>query len=297
MKQQARQICVPRLHLLRRGAPPCAAAASRSPRRTHAGGGERHRRVFAADAGSADRWRHRRVAPAPQPPRSLIASTPITTSRRRNSSTRCARCCSRRPSPGRSRSRSRTWTGRRRHLHHLDHHARRLDRRPRAGPTGRARVQRLCGAACRRLSGPLRHVRGAAAARRRGEPARDRTWARRAQGRRHLPVHELSRQVARRSCVRAGHGGAQPPQGRGLHAPRSAGVLPRTDPRHQRGRDRIRHRHRARDRAAAVQRHRQPLSRHHAGSSRMAAACCRCSTSASCAPATCRRTSRRCRTA
>ena len=187
--------------------------------------------------------------------------------------------------------------GRRRHLDHVDHHARRLDRRPRAGPPRRARVQRLCGKARRRLSGPLRHVRGAAAARHRGEPARDRIRPRRAQGRRHLPVHELSRQVARRSGLRAGDGGAQPPQGRGLHASGGAGLLPRPHPRHQRGRDRIRHRHHARDRAAAVHRHRQRAIPTSAGSSPTAAACCRCCTSASCAPATSRRTSRTCRTA
>ena len=92
--------------------------------------------------------------------------------------------------------------GRRRHRDHLDHHAGRVDRRQCAGPPRRARVQRLRGEAGRRPSGTLRHVHGAAAARHRGQPARDRARARRAQGRRHLPVHQLPRQVARRSGLR-----------------------------------------------------------------------------------------------
>ena len=128
------------------------------------------------------------------------------------------------------------------------------------------RVARECNDYAARLvadhPGPLRHVHGAAAARRRGEPARDRVRARRAQGRRHLPVHQLPRQMARRSGLRAGDGGAQPPQGGGVHASGSAAVLPRPHPRHQRGGDRIRHRHDARDRAPPVHRHGGALSRH-----------------------------------
>ena len=152
--------------------------------------------------------------------------------------------------------------GRRRHLDHLDHHARRLDRRQRTRPPRRARVQRLFGQARRRSSRPLRHVRGAAAARHRRQPARDRARPRRAQGRRHRALHQLSRQMAGRSRVRAGDGGIEPPQGAGVHPSGGAALLPRAHPRHQRGGDRIRHRHRARDRAAAVHRHRLSLPRH-----------------------------------
>ena len=77
-----------------------------------------------------------------------------------------------------------------------------------------------------------------------------------------VPLHQLSRQMAGRSRLRAGDGGIEPPQGAGVHPSGGAALLPRPDPRHQRGGDRIRHRHRARDRAAAVHRHRAPLPRH-----------------------------------
>ena len=103
--------------------------------------------------------------------------------------------------------------------------ARRLVRRRRGGPQARARVQRLRRAARQGSSGPLRPVRRAAAAGHRRQPARDRVRARRAQGRRHRPVHELRRQIPRRPGLRAGFRGAEPAQGGGLYSSAGAGLL------------------------------------------------------------------------
>src|SRR5262249_26470526 len=51
------------------------------------------------------------------------------------------------------------------------------------------------------------------------------------QGRRHGPAHELGRQVARRPGLRAGQGGAEPPQGRGLHPSHHRQLLRQPDSR------------------------------------------------------------------
>ena len=66
------------------------------------------------------------------------------------------------------------------------------------------------------LQGPLRPFRGAGAARRRRQPARDRIRLRHAQRRRHRADDELHGQVSRRRGLRAGVRRAQPAQGRGL---------------------------------------------------------------------------------
>ena len=55
--------------------------------------------------------------------------------------------------------------------------------------------------------------------------------ARRAEGRRHRPAHQLRQQLARRSCIRAGDGRAQPPQGDRLRASDHGGLLPQPDAR------------------------------------------------------------------
>ena len=67
--------------------------------------------------------------------------------------------------------------------------------------------------------GPVRPFRGAAAARRRRQPARDRIRLRHARRRRHRADHELHGQVSRRRGLRAGVRRAQPAQGRGLFPP------------------------------------------------------------------------------
>ena len=164
------------------------------------------------------RHRHKSASPRPPPP-SRTASTCTIISRRRNSSRRCDRCCSRRRSPGRRRRRWPTWT------------------RPASPPSitsittpgvwigdnaqGR-RVARECNDYGAKLVAdhpgrfglfaalPLPDIEAASG---------DRIRLRHAQGRRHRPVHQLRRQVARRSRLRAGDGGAQPPQGAGLTHP------------------------------------------------------------------------------
>ena len=87
------------------------------------------------------------------------------------------------------------------------------------------RDQRIRRQARARPSRPLRPVRDDPAARHRRQPEGDRIRLRHAQGRRHRPAHELRRQVSRRSVVRAGLRGAQPPQGGDLRASADAALL------------------------------------------------------------------------
>ena len=72
---------------------------------------------------------------------------------------------------------------------------------------------------------PLRHLRGDRAGRRRGQPEGDRIRLRHPQGRGHRAVDQLRRQVSRQRDLRAGAGGAQPPQGRGLCPPDAGRML------------------------------------------------------------------------
>jgi hypothetical protein len=80
--------------------------------------------------------------------------------------------------------------------------------------------------------------------------------------RRHRAVHELSRQVAGRSGLRSGHGGAQPPPGRGVRASGGTTVPPRAVARRARARGRIRLRYDPRHHPHFVQRHGATSSRH-----------------------------------
>ena len=126
----------------------------------------------------------------------------------------------------------------------------------------RARGQRGRGQDAAGLPGPLRPFRRAGAARRRGQPARDRIRLRHAQGRRHRADDQLHRQVSGRRGVRAGVRRAQPAQGRGVFPSDRGELCVQRHPQHSAADDRISVRHHARDRQPAVRRHVPPLPQH-----------------------------------
>ncbi len=111
------------------------------------------------------------------------------------------------------------------HGHRVDFHAGRVLRRRGAGPAPGARVQRIRREDDRRSSRPVRHVRGRAAARRGGQPARDRPCAGRAQAQRRGPADQLRRPLGRRSGVLPGVRGIEPAQGHGLLPPHGRQLL------------------------------------------------------------------------
>ena len=88
-------------------------------------------------------------------------------------------------------------------------------------------------------------------------------------------VHELRRQMARRSRLRTDLGRAQSPQGGGLYPSHGSELLPQSDRPGPGADHRIRHRHHAHNRKSALHRHRLALPRHASSSSRMLAAPCR----------------------
>ena len=108
--------------------------------------------------------------------------------------------------------------GRGRDLDRVDQRAERVVRRRRRGAArSRASATSMRAKLVADHPGRFGHVRHPAAARRRGQPARDRIRVRHAEGRRRLPDDQLPEQVSRRPGVRAGDGRAQPPQGGGVH--------------------------------------------------------------------------------
>ena len=135
----------------------------------------------------------------------------------------------------------------------------RLVRQCRRSAQSLAPMQRLRRAIAQRLSGQVRPVRRHSAARHRRQPARNRICARRAQGRRHRAVHELWRQISRRSRLRAGVRRAQSPQGGGLYASDNAGLLHKPDQGRVARRHRIRHRHDAHHREPDLRRRRHGI--------------------------------------
>src|SRR5262245_30790723 len=109
---------------------------------------------------------------------------------------------------------------------------------------------------------PLRPVRHAAAAAHRREPQGNRLFLRHAESRRRRHDDELRRQVAGLPAVRAGLGGAQPPQGNGLY-PSDRRQLLRQPGAGRGGIDhRVRHRHHPHHRQPAAQRHLAALQGH-----------------------------------
>ena len=117
--------------------------------------------------------------------------------------------------------------------------------RPRqgGGRPRRARVERIRQEARERSQGSLRHVRHAAFPARERVPRGNRLRLRHAEGRRHRLHDELRRQVAGLCRVRAGVGGAQPPQGHRLYASHRCQLLRQSGARHRRRLSRVRHRH------------------------------------------------------
>ena len=140
--------------------------------------------------------------------------------------------------------------------------AQRVARRRRLVADIRPRGQRGRREDAARLQGPLRPFRGAGAARRRRQPARDRIRLRQARRRRHRADDELHGQVSRRRSLRAGVRRAQPAQGRGLFPPDRGELRLQRHPEHPAADDRIPVRHHPRDRQPAVRRHVPPLPQH-----------------------------------
>ncbi len=121
---------------------------------------------------------------------------------------------------------------RHRDLDRLRRPARHLVRKRRGIAQSRPSMQRI-----RRQDGPgsprpLRTVRHHRTAGYRGQPGRNRVFARRAQGRGHRAAHQLRPEIPGRPLVRPGLRGAQPAQGRGLRASDQPGLLPQPGARH-----------------------------------------------------------------
>ena len=152
-------------------------------------------------------------------------------------------------------------------------HARPVVRRRRRGRRqDRPRVPGFRGQDAPGLSGPVRHFRAAVDDEHRRDAEGDRIRLRHAQGRRHQPADQLRRQVARRSAVQAGAGGAQPPQGRGLCASAGRGLLRAAQRRHVPGGDRGAARHHPHGDEPAAERLVRALSATSNGCSRTPAA-------------------------
>ena len=129
--------------------------------------------------------------------------------------------------------------------------------RPATFSKGRT-LARACNEVMARMAadhpGPLRRLRRHPVQRHRGEPEGDRIRLRRAQARRRRAVHELRRQVAGRSRLRADLRRVEPAQGRGLLPPERAELLQPHHARHSRVRRGISIRRSALHHELAVQR-------------------------------------------
>ncbi len=114
------------------------------------------------------------------------------------------------------------------HRHHLADHAASAGPGCRRNPHGwRARSNEYRQETGKPAPRPFRHLGDAAAAACRRKPEGDRIRLRYAEGRRYRRDDELRRQVARLRGIRAGLGGAEPPQGHRLHTPDGGELLHR----------------------------------------------------------------------